>query len=101
MLLRLEDVYNPNDNFLGDMNCAMLFTGNSTYIFKKTWRCSMTSQQEYESFIAKFLKSISEVRDDFSKLSPGNQARVTQEINDHLKGFGYAITISDLLRRPF
>ena len=61
----------------------------------------MTSQQKYEYFTAKLLKSISEVCDDFSKLSPGNQARVTREVYDHLKGFGYAITISDLLRRPF
>lgn len=61
----------------------------------------MTSQQEYEYFIANLLRSISEVRDDFFKLSPKNQARVTREVNDHLKGFGYAITISDLLWRPF
>jgi len=61
----------------------------------------MTSQQEYEYFTAKLLKSISEIRDDFSKLSPGNQARFSQAARNCLETFGQAITVSDLLQWSF
>ena len=60
-----------------------------------------TDQAQYEKFMAKFFKSGSELQKDFKRLSPEIQARVTREVNDHLKGFGYAITISGLLQRPF
>ena len=60
-----------------------------------------TDQAQYEKFMAKRSKSGLELQKDFKSLSPENQARVTQEVNDYLKGLGYAITISDLLRRPF
>ena len=60
-----------------------------------------TDQAQYEKFMAKLSKSGLELQKDFKSLSPENQARVTREVNDYLKGFGYAITISDLLRRSF
>ena len=57
----------------------------------------MNSQQEYEKFLAKFLKTVQDVRRDFDELSPENQQRFLQEANKFLKGYGYAITVEDLV----
>lgn len=59
----------------------------------------MNSQQEYEQFLAKFLKTIQDLKSDFNDLSPENQQRFAYEANAFLKGYGYAITVEDLMRK--
>lgn len=61
----------------------------------------MNSQQEYEQFLAKFLKTIRDIKKDFNDLSSGNQQRFAQEANAVLKGYGYAITVEDLMQKCF
>ena len=59
----------------------------------------MNSQQEYEQFLAKFLKTIQDIKDDFNHLSSENQQRFANEANLALKGYGYAITVEDLMQK--
>lgn len=61
----------------------------------------MDSQHEYEQFLAKFLKTIRDIKNDFNHLSPENQQRFAKEANAVLKGYGYAITAEDLIRKHF
>lgn len=58
----------------------------------------MTSQMEFAQFMTKLMKSAQDIKNDFSHLSPENQARFAQTANQFLRGHGYAITIEDLLR---
>ena len=54
----------------------------------------MTADQgQYEKFMAKLSKSGLELQKDFSRLSPENQKRFMQEVNQRLKCFGHAVTI--------
>ena len=58
----------------------------------------MNSQQEYEQFLVKFLKTVQDTKDDFNHLSPENQQRFAKEVNAVLRGYGYAITVEDLMQ---
>ena len=60
----------------------------------------MTADQgQCEKFMAKLSKSGLELQKDFSRLSPENQKRFMQEVNQRLKCFGHAVTITDILHR--
>lgn len=62
----------------------------------------MTADQgQYEKFMAKLSKSGLELQKDFSRLSPENQKRFMQEVNQRLKCFGHAVTITDILQSLF
>lgn len=61
----------------------------------------MNSQQEYEIFMAKLMKAKQDIIDDFNHLSPENQRRFAYEVNALLRGYGYTITLEDLMRRWF
>ena len=61
----------------------------------------MNSQKEYEQFLAKFLKTIQDIKDDFNHLSSENQQRFAKEANTALKGYGFAITVEDLIKKHF
>lgn len=61
----------------------------------------MNSQQEYEQFLAKFLKTIQDIKDDFNHLSSENQQRFASEASTVLKRYGYAITVEDLMQKHF
>lgn len=58
----------------------------------------MNSQQEYEKFLAKFSKTVHELKNDFNNLSHENQQRITQEANAVLREYGRAITFEDLMQ---
>lgn len=57
----------------------------------------MTSQQEYEKFVAKFLKTTLELKSDFGHLSVENQRRFITNLNTLLKYYGCTATLKDLL----
>ena len=59
----------------------------------------MNSQKEYDEFIAKALKAGQDIRNDFDNLSEENKLRFRQQANAVLKGYGYAITIEELMQR--
>ena len=60
----------------------------------------MTADQgQYEKFMAKLSKSGLELQKD--RLSPENQKRFMQEVNQRLKCFGHAVTITDILQSLF
>lgn len=62
----------------------------------------MTADQgQYEKYMAKLSKSGLELQKDFSRLSPENQKRFMQEVNQRLKCFGHAVTIADILQSLF
>lgn len=62
----------------------------------------MTADQgQYEKFMAKLSKSGLELQKDFSHLSPENLKRFMQEVNQRLKCFGHAVTITDILQSLF
>ena len=61
----------------------------------------MNSQQEYEQFLAKFLKTVQDIKDDFNHLSSENQQRFANEANLALKVYGYVITVEDLMQKCF
>lgn len=61
----------------------------------------MNSQQEYDLFVAKVSKAVQDIKDDFDHLSPENQKRFAEMASALLKGYGYAITAEDLLRKLF
>ena len=59
----------------------------------------MNSQQEYEQFLVKFSKIIRGIKDDFNHLSPENQQRFAKDANAVLRGYGYVITVEDLMQK--
>lgn len=59
----------------------------------------MNSQQEYDLFVAKVSNAVQDIKDDFDHLSPENQKRFAETASALLKGYGYAITVEDLLRK--
>ena len=62
----------------------------------------MTADQgQYEKFMAKLSKSGLELQKDFSRLSPENQKRFMQEVNQRLKCFGHAVTLPIFYRVYF
>lgn len=58
----------------------------------------MNPQQEYEKFLAKFSKTVYDLKNDFNNLSPENQQRIAQEANAILREYGRAITFEDLMQ---
>lgn len=59
----------------------------------------MDSQQEYNQFIAKLLKSAREAQNDFIHLSPENQRRFAQRATVFMKEYGIAISKEELLQK--
>lgn len=58
----------------------------------------MTSQQEYERFVAKFLRTTLELKSDFGHLSVENQQRFVTNLNMLLRYYdGCTVTLKDLL----
>ena len=57
----------------------------------------MNSQQEYEKFVAKFLRTTLELKSDFGHLSVENQQRFVTNLNMLLRYYGCTVTLKDLL----
>ena len=57
----------------------------------------MNSQQEYEQFMAKFHKTMRDIQEDISRLSPESRQRVEAEAIAFLKQVSHAVTLQGIM----
>lgn len=61
----------------------------------------MTSQQEYERFVAKLSKTAFDLKAEFEKLSVENQKRFAENMNVLLESYGFSAALKYLQQNDF